>query len=202
MTHLDTINFIEDKWNNAGITIHPSSNTYSLMLALSSQYDRTLDEVEDIRDSHHVSTATGRDLEKIGKLAEVERQTGESDDKYRLRIIGNVVSAFTGTTFSDVIQFISLILETDMTNIRLFDNLSIDPATLVINADASIYSNSPLTNSDIISLAEDSVPAGHEVILEERGTFEIKSDGAADDPAKGLTSDSISTGGTLAADIA
>lgn len=205
MTH----DIIEDKRNiieadeqwDSGIAFGPGTNTYRLVKALLSEADRIDGELEEIYDQTHINTATGKSLEKIGDLVDVNRQTGEGDGKYRARIKGNFRASTTGTTYNDFSEFVATVLNTDIDNLNFLTSYDAEPATVTVNADPSVYQNTVLTAQDIVSIVEQGVPAGHAVNLTEGGTFRLKEDGDIDDPSKGLTSDSISTGGTLAEDL-
>lgn len=188
-----------ENWNS-GITFAPESNTYKLVRALLSQAHRIDEDLEWIQSSHAIQTATGSNLEKIGQLVDVDRRSNESDASYRARIKATFRSATTSTTFNEFVQFSSRVLDTSIDNIT-FTTSPAFPASVSVSTDESVYNNLNLSNEDVKELLGMGVPAGHEVRILESGTFKLKTDGETDDPDKGLTSDSISTGGTLAEDV-
>ena len=196
------IDTAEQNWDS-GLEFGHNSNLYSLVKALLEEADRFDGSMEEVYHSQHINDATGEDLEKFGQLVQTPRKTGESDPKYRARIkaafrVGNI-----GTTTDQFIEFGATILNTNSQNIELaYPNLRADnPAQVNFFADPSIYGSVNLTDQEVADILDDAVPAGHEVVVFERGTFRLKTDGETGDPDKGLTSDSISTGGTLAADL-
>jgi len=190
----------DSEWDS-GIAFSPGNNTYALMGALLTEADRIDSDLEDIYDQHHVNSATGDDLEKIGDLVNVRRQTGESDNRYRARIKGKFRAATTGTTFDQFVEFTASVLSTEISNVEFLTSYGARPATVGVATDSSVYDSLSLSASNLADLLDDGVPAGHRVRVLERGTFRLKQDGDTDDPDKGLTSDGISTGGTLAADL-
>lgn len=190
----------DSEWDS-GIAFSPDNNTYALMRALLTEADRIDSDLEDIYDQHHVNSATGDDLEKIGDLVNVRRQTGESDNRYRARIKGKFRAATTDTTFDQFVEFTASVLSTEISNVEFLTSYGARPATVDVAADTSVYDGVDLLPSELADILDDSVPAGHRVRVLERGTFRLKADGDTDDPDKGLTSDGISTGGTLAADL-
>lgn len=190
----------ENEWES-GISFGPGTNTYRLMKSLLTEADRVDEELEDIYNQHHVNTATGDDLNKIGDLVNINRKTGESDSRYRARIKGKFRAATIGTSFDEFAEFTASVLNTNIDNIDFLTNYAARPAAVSVSAQASVYNAINLTPSEIKDVLDDGVPAGHEVRVLEGGTFRLKVDGYTDDPDKGLTSDSISTGGTLAADL-
>lgn len=196
------ISTAEQNWDS-GLDFGHNSNLYALLKSLLEEADRFDGDLEEVYHAQHINDAEGEDLEKFGQLVQTPRKTGESDGKYRARIkaafrVGNI-----GTTTDQFIEFGATILATNTENIELaYPNLRTDnPAQVNFFTDPSIYDSVNLTDQEVADILDDAVPAGHEVAIFEQGTFRLKTDGATDDPDKGLTSDSISTGGTLAADL-
>lgn len=191
----------EREWDNGGIEFTKHANTYKLVRALLSEADRIDNDLDAIKHSRHINTAVGEDLGKFGKLVELERKDGEGDDKYRARIkVQFRVQTISGT-FDEFAEFSAVLFDTDIENILFTRNLSADSATANVAADPEVYNNTALTRSEVSEYLGRAVPAGHEIKALERGTFRLKSDGDTNDPSKGLTSDSTSDGGTLAADV-
>lgn len=205
MAHLETvdgrnISTAEQEWDSA-IDFGQSSNTYKLVRALLQQADRIDDDLDRVYHAHHIDTAKGEELEQYGKLVNTPRQSGEGDDKYRTRIKAEFAQSKTDTDFDSFVQFCSSVLATSEENIEFITNYDGNPATVTVAANPQLYELSDLTAVQIADIFGGGVPAGHEVEILERGTFRLKSDSDIDDADKGLTSDSIETGGTLAADI-
>lgn len=191
----------QSEWPTPGIDISNKTNTYKLVRALVSVLDEEDQQLDQIRRSHHINTAVDEELERLGSLVQLDRNQGESDKKYRARIkvqyrVGNI-----GTTFDEFSQFASALLSTSITNIEFVSDLAANPATAAVSAPPEVYDNVELTRQEVAEFLGEAVPAGHDVNVLESGTFRLKADSDVDDPDKGLTSDSISTGGTLAADI-
>lgn len=190
----------DNAWES-GIAFGPGTNTYRLMRALLSEADRIDNDLEDIYEQHHINSATGRDLGKIGDLVNVPRQTGESDARYRARIKARFRASTIGTNYDEFTEFVAAVLNTDIDNISFLTSYGANPAAISVAANSSVYDSVSLTPEDLQTLLGAGVPAGHEVEILEGGTFRLKADGDTDQPEQGLTSDSISSGGTLAADL-
>jgi hypothetical protein len=190
----------EQAWDSA-INFGESANTYHLVKALLSEADRLDDELGQVYDAHHINTATGKELEQYGKLVNTPRESGEPDNKHRARIKAEFAQSQTDTDFDSFVQFCSSVLNTSEDNIEFITNYDGSPATVTVAANGQLYENVALTPSEIADLFGGGVPAGHAVQTLERGTFRLKTDSGIDEADKGLTSDSIETGGTLAADL-
>lgn len=191
----------EQNWDSA-LAFAKQSNTYKLINALTSKYGSIDRDIEDIYKQIHIDTATGRQLDQFGELVSVERKYNESDDKYRARIKSTFRASTIGTTYDEFTRFCSTVLNRNVEDITFVTNYLTDSATIIIQGESSIYDESIFTQSEIIDLLNKGVPAGHEVdIAVEGGSFILKSDGETDDASKGLTSDTIDTGGTIYEEI-
>jgi len=189
------------EWDSS-IDFSPYSNTYKLVDALLSEADEVDDLLDTVYHAHEIETASGAELEQFGKLVNVQRESGEEDNRYRARIKAEFAQSRTETTFDDFIEFAASVLGTDVENIEIDTPYSVNPARVRLFADPSIYENNFLTEDDIADIIGGGVPAGHEVDAREAGTFRLTDDATTtNDPNAGLTSDGIETGGTLAADL-
>lgn len=189
-----------NEWDS-GIGFGPHSNTYKLVRALLSEADRIDDDLEHIYDEHHINSADGESLDKFGALVNAPRKEGESDNKYRTRIKAEYAKARTNTDFDSFIEFTTTVLNTSFENFDLLTPYNQNSATVTVSADPSVYEKVNLTVTEIADILGGGVPAGHEVTVQEKGTFRLKSDGEFDTAENGLTADNIETGGTLAADV-
>lgn len=196
----DNITTAVNEWDSS-IEFGPTSNTRSLVKALLSQANRIDDTLDAIYHSHNINSATGDELKKFGRLANTQRKSGEGDDKYRARIKAELAQARTGTDFDSFVQFTSSVLNTDSENLVFSTNYEINSATVTVGASPPVFDDAPLTTQEVVDVIGGGVPAGHTVKVQERGTFRLKTDGEVSDADKGLTSDTITTGGTLAQDL-
>jgi len=188
------------EWDSA-IDFSPYANTYKLLNSLLSQADETDNILDRVYHAHQIESAKGKELEQFGKLVNVQRNGGEPDSRYRTRIKAEFAQSRTETTFNDFVEFTASILGTNIANIDISTNYSGNPATVSVFANPQVYESSALSAQEISEILGGGVPAGHSVNAQESGTFRLISDGESNDPDKGLTSDSIETGGTLAADL-
>lgn len=191
----------EDGWDNDGVTFREGSNTHKLMRALLTIPDDEDHRLQQIRDSHHIDHATGKELDQIGKLVQVRRKQGEGDDKYRARIkvqfrIGNI-----GTSFDEFAEFVAVLLQTDVNNILYNHNYELKPATIEVYADPEHYNNVEMSRQEVAKYLSKAVPGGHDVDAYEYGTFRLKGDGENDTARNGLTSNSTDEGGRLTSDL-
>jgi len=189
-----------DVWDS-GIDFSQYTNTYKLLAALLSQADTIDDSLNEIYHSHKIETASGEELDQFGSLVDLPRQSNEPDEKYRSRIKAEFAQAITQTNFNSFAEFTSTVLGTDIQNIDIETNYEINSAAVDVYADQQIYDEKSLTEQDISDILGGGVPAGHEVRAFKKGTFITIDDNGTNNPNNGLTSDSIETGGTLAADL-
>jgi hypothetical protein len=180
-------------------TIQEESNNYALLRGLLQPPDKVDESAELIYNAHHINTAAGEDLDEIGKFVGVDRESNESDSRYRTRIKARFRAATIEPTTDNFTEFVAAILATDIDNFTILREQFRPEVT--ISAQGNVWESNDLTAQTLVELLEDGVPAGHAVNVQEQGTFRLKVDGEVDDPDQGLTSDSIETGGTLASDL-
>jgi hypothetical protein len=190
----------EQQWEYP-LLFSKGSNNRKLFEVFSKLFDEADQDIENIYNQQHINSATGNDLDKFGKLVNVERKSNEKDDKYRARIKATFRASTIGTSFDEFTEFCAEVLTTNIQNLNFNTPYVSNPATVVVSAEESVYSGLGFTNAEITNLLQKGSPAGHKVDVVVGGTFELKSDGDTNDPNKGLTSDSIETGGTLTEDL-
>lgn len=191
----------EQQFGDKAIEFAPNSTMHRLFEALLLELDRTDENLEEIYEQQHISSATGDDLDQFGELVDVDRKTGEGDDKYRARIKTAFRASTMSATYDEFAEFCAAVLDTNVKNLEFVTNYGGDPATVRVSAPVDVYDALNITNAEVEDVLDDGVPAGHAVFPLKGGTFRLKADGDNDEAEKGLTSDSINTGGTLAADV-
>jgi hypothetical protein len=177
------------------------SNIRNLLNGLLSEADRFDDNLVTVYDEQHINTATGERLAQFGELADVTRKSGESDSEFRARIKAEFAAGTALTTFDDYLEFAAVVLNTNVENITLDTRLDLNPAKLRVIAQEQVYTDSGISDTDIVEILGSGVPAGHEIEAIEEGTLRLKEDGETDTASQGLTSDSTSEGGTLSEDL-
>jgi len=200
------LNFADDRNVKDGVsewdippTVQKESNNYSLLRGLFQSVDEVDESLEIIYDGHHINTASGEDLDEIGKFVGVDRESNESDSRYRTRIKARFRAATIEPTTDNFTEFVAAILATDIDNFTILREQFRPEVT--VSAQGDVWESRNLNVQTLVELLEDGVPAGHAVNIQEQGTFRLKVDGEVNDPDQGLTSDSIETGGTLASDL-
>lgn len=193
---------VADLWPTPGLPYEEGEGNERFAGALSEKaawVERALDQ---IREARHIDDAAGTQLDNIGDLAGLRRREGELDPQYRARIKATVIAGRSGGTFRDILDAMVSILDTSYERVQLVrDDAAI--AVCEITIQTTDIDNSPITQQDLTDAAQDMVLAGHDVtvVQSNQNAFTLKSDGETDDADLGLTSDGISTGGTLVEDI-
>jgi len=187
-------------WESAA-TIADGSTNNTLIQSLLAQTADSLDQdLEDTWANHHINTAQGDALDRIGEFVNVARQTNESDAKYRTRIKARFRAGNIDPTIDNFLEFVASVFAVSPDNFTLDRTPSVPVIT--VSANDEIWQQNDLSIAETQELFERAVPAGHTVQLQQAGgTFRLIDDAGINDPAAGLTSDSIDTGGTLTFDI-
>lgn len=128
-------------------------------------------DIEEIYDDRFVQRATGRELEKLARYVGVRRNTSETDDKFRKRVLANFFALSSDTTFEDFARVVKDITDADAGEVSIDQPPTAASAQVDVFVDGAVLDDSPLTNTEIEDLLREAVPAGHTVNLIERGTF-------------------------------
>jgi hypothetical protein len=199
--HQSTNAFFE-AWDNPGIPFR--GNNVRFAEAIGEEKDAVLRQLDRIKQSHHIKDAGGTQLDRIGEVANISRRDGESDAEYRSRIIGTLSAGRSSGTFSDLLDTTATVLGVKKERVELQYGwkAGADVATAYIYVRRADIDNVALSLQDLTDILKDAVLAGHDVEVIERGAnpFTVIDDSMVNDPDRGLTSDSISTGGGLVSD--
>jgi len=187
-------------WESAA-TIADGSTNNTLIQSLLAQTADSLDQdLEDTWANHHINTAQGAALDRIGAFVNVARQFNESDDRYRTRIKAEFRAGNINPTIDNFLEFIAAVSGVSPQKFTLQKERG--SPVIIIRALEETWEQNQLSLEETQALFEKAVPAGHGVILQQgAGTFTVKNDLEVNDPDAGLTSDDIETGGTLTEDI-
>lgn len=191
-----------EAFENDALRVHPSTNLYRLLDALTEIDDVHDADLQDLFDAVHLDTATGQQLDEIAKGAQIRRKQGESDDKFRQRIRTEFRASTTGTTFDETVRFLSVMLDTDVKNVQLSDDDS-EPQLLLVELFGEDINESVLTESEIVQYTKRVLSTCADTSVRSRGTFMLTSDatGQVDVATHGLTVDGKDVGGTLTRDL-
>jgi hypothetical protein len=191
---------LKQSWGSDAIPFRGANRRFAGTLA--ERDDTIFRHLDAIREARHIGDAAGVQLDRIGKLVGVRREEDERDARYRARISGTAIAGRSSGTFNDLLRATATIVETSESRVELQTEFSTDPATAFVYVRTADLQDSALTTSDLKSILEDAVLAGHRVEVIEQGAnpFTVINDTQTNDPDKGLTSDGISTGGGLVSD--
>lgn len=191
----EQLDAIREGWNSGGIEFHPENDVWGLESAITTPVAFLSDDLVEINAAHHIDTAIDEELDKIGEIVDVQRETGETDPRYRARIKAAFRAAITGTTHEDVLEFVSTLLETPSERVNI-NWLPSVPGTALVSVFEADIMNASITVDDLEEFATQIVPAGHKIVVELRGTFRFDGDDVDISAEHGFSSDEFE-GGTL-----
>lgn len=99
-----------------------TNNTYNLLYGLANEYYNLYLNINDGKQSIQLNTATGDDLDAIGKLFKLAREEGESDNVYRAKIKGYWGALTGGGTIDGIKNAISLFVDIDIDKVTITEN--------------------------------------------------------------------------------
>jgi len=169
---------IIDNWDGP-VSLEPGDNLYKLLQVVGSENRRLDLELESLYDNRFVDTATGRELEKLGRYVGVTRKTDEKDDKLRIRINAAFASQASDTTRDSFATVALLILDADAESVSFSSPPETEPKTVELTADSSIIDASPLTIDEIQVLLNGALSVDAQTVIISGGTFAFAGDDAS-----------------------
>lgn len=133
-------------------------------------------DIDQLYDQRFLSTATGEELERLGDIVDIDRKTGEGDNKLRQRIRGGFAVAVSKGTYDDIARVGHLVLDADPSDINIvtaeevYDKTG-DPATVLIESDQSVIDSSALSSTEMETILTDAVVGGHRITIQPRDVF-------------------------------
>lgn len=167
-----------------GLILTQDRKLFDLLRVFGGELDTIDDEIQTLYDERHIKTATGEQLELIGELADIERETNEGDGRYRARVIGEIKAASSDTDFDTLVEFVSVLLDVSRENV-VFERGN-EAALLLIEVPEGAIADSPLNDTDVTELTRQAVPADHQTDVRTSGTFQFSSDSYDPPPNTGF----------------
>lgn len=135
---------------NAAVIDHaPETTARKLLTAIGLELDEIDTVLEQIPDTRVVALSSDGHLERLGWFVNVSRQPSETDDHLRKRILAHRHASHSSPVRRRILIFLSLLLDTDVSNITYSVNADQD---LGITVPSSVMSNSPLTTTEVEDL--------------------------------------------------
>ena len=169
---------IIDNWDGP-VSLEPGDNLYKLLQVVGSENRRLDLELESLYDNRFVDTATGRELEKLGRYVGVTRKTDEKDDKLRIRINAAFASQASDTTRDSFATVALLVLDADAESVSFSSPPETEPKTVELTADGSIIDASPLTIDEIQVLLNGALSVDAQAVIISGGGFAFAGDDAS-----------------------
>lgn len=156
---LDSIETAKLVWPSAWLPFFPDNNHYKILSALLAPADSFNSYVEAVQDAFHISTAEGKELEKLGELVDVHRRDAESDAKLRQRIILRTAAGIIEPTTDNVQRYIRKVYSATYSDFSI--SVRSSEPVLEVDVDSTVQTDSVFTQSEAESLITRALPAGH-----------------------------------------
>jgi hypothetical protein len=178
-----TTDDVVTEWPYGFQSIPEGESLYEYLGVFVSELQRRDSSIGELADQRFIETATGRELEKLGKEVGITRQAGEDDDSLRLRVqIGKAVAASNGTP-EDIRTICAIAFGEDELDSITVSQVSGDPV-LSFQIPSSLINDIPLSQSQLEDQLRATFPAGSDVTIITDDVFAFaESDGTA--PAYG-----------------
>lgn len=131
---------------------------------------------QDVLAAKFVSTAEGEQLDRLASIFDVERQTGEPNEKYRLRVQTALRSQLSSATVAEIRETVAVLLNAEISDVLVQEQFDADAPQLSIGVWNSQLEDQNLTVDEFFTEAEPLTAAGVGVDGFARGTFQFTSE--------------------------
>lgn len=177
VTSKDNIDDVTEEWPLPdAIPLYDGTEPYRFLTVLASELQRLDIEIEEVYDDRFLQTASGEELDKIAALVEATRKSNESDQKFRKRIQAIFTARASDTTYDSVASLVLMLLDADASTITINRPPTTADTQITVDAPSTVVDDSIFTESEITSLIEDALPAGHSATITKSGTFAFAGD--------------------------
>lgn len=191
---------VVNNFEYGGVSVYTNDPTDYLMQIFAHELALLSDEIDLLYDERFIGSATGRQLDHLGRPVGVQRETDETDSRFRKRVKIGYAKASSDTSYETFGSLTLNVLDANPSDV------SVEPPTdsggdVTVRLGQQIIEDSKFTASEIGDMLSDAVAAGHRVDIVEEGTFELSSDTYTPPADTGLTDDAGTTGGTIEGDL-
>jgi len=174
----------------------------ALIAALASEFEDFEATLKDVDVAKFVDTATGARLDRLGDVFDVDRETGESDDKYRIRIKVALRELLSSGTVQEIKSAIAVLLDVDESEVVIDEPYDVESARIDVGVFESELEEREISIAEFDDFVDGLAAGGVGIQTFALGTFmhvSVGEDPTADGAERGYadTADP-STGGTYA----
>jgi len=149
----------------------------ALLTAVATEFEELEAARQDVLASKFVSTATGPQLDRQSDIFDVDRQTGESDDKYRIRIQVALRELLSSGTVQEIRSTIAVLLDVDESEIVIDEPYDVESARIDVGVFESELEDRGISVSEFDDFVDGLAAAGVGIQTVALGTFAYVSEG-------------------------
>jgi len=168
---------------------HDGTNWSSLINTFATEFTALETTRDTVLDSVVVDRATGAQLDRLGEVVQLPRQTNETDPHYRGRLKVQLKKYIGGATIDEIKETAAILLDTNASEIAIEEDFATEAARFTIQISDNALDEAEVTANDFRTFVDEVRGAGIKALAEERGTFTYRSaqdySNGTNDPTKG-----------------
>lgn len=157
----------------AGVRFEQDTTAAQLVDVLAQQYYRFDSDVDQLRHDRYVETATGTELDRLGREFNTDRPAGEKDDAFRNRVKAGRARARSTTTWPDFARFTLDVLDADPSDVQLSIDYDDELGSVIVGVTTNIIDEAPFGEETIKTFLEATIPGSRRVALRRRDGFQF-----------------------------
>lgn len=159
-----------------------ATNTWKLFAVNEFQTERIASDISMLYDQLDLHNCTGASLDLIGRMYNIPREEGVSDDVYRTELLAKISGYFSGSSVNQVLQSIATACKKPIGTLYFIES---SPAMVTLHIRSlKAASSLPVTLEQLKSIIENILPVGvgleEVIIIDEQ--FKYCTAGKEDDP--------------------
>lgn len=154
-----------DAWPPSGVRAEQRTEIARLVETLASVYYRIDVDVDELRRDRYAATATGTELDRIGREVGVQRPVGEGDDAFRRRVMAGRARSTSETTWDDFAELVLNVLDADETDVELAVDYGDELGAVIVRVTTSVLDAAPFSQAEIIQFLEAALPMSRRVVV-------------------------------------
>ena len=158
-----------------GARFESDTEVARLVEVLTQQYHRIDADVNKLRNSRLIESATGLELERKAREVGINRPDGEGDDTFRRRALAGRTRAKSQATYEEFAHGVLQFLDAGPSDVELTVDYTDELGAVIVEVSSSIIDEAPFTVSTIERYLEGMIPMDRRVVIRTTDGFQFSS---------------------------
>lgn len=122
-------------------------------------------DIDQLRRDRYAESATGTELDRIGREVGVQRPLGETDAAFRRRVLAARSRATSQTTWDDLAEICLQVLDADESDVELEVDYTDELGAVIVRITTEVLEAAPFSQAQIVEFLESALPMSRRIVL-------------------------------------